>query len=320
MKKTPLTPLLLAALLLGGCETVVDVEPPEHERQLVVNGLYQAGTPWVVEVTTSVGLLEIDEPATVTNASVVLWHDDRPLDTLRYRPVPDDQPYYYGGNADGHYHSDAAAAPGQTYTLRVSAPGFDPVEATSVVPDRPAATFDVRTRLAPPDPNYPPEYRPTLAEVDIHLDDPAGERNYYALSVMTEQRYAGADSTEFVTEWLMGFHFSDPLLEDDLFDEDLLDGDGSTYRWGRLYFSDRNIDGRRHTLHVTTTLDPGAEDRRSVVVLEALSPDIYEYERTRDRYREADGNPFAEPVEVHSNMSNGFGIFAGASAVERALR
>ncbi len=39
----------------------------------------------------------------------------------------------------------------------------------------------------------------------------------------------------------------------------------------------------------------------------------YLYRRSIDDYENAQGDPFAEPVQVYSNIENGYGIFAGFS-------
>ena len=43
-----------------------------------------------------------------------------------------------------------------------------------------------------------------------------------------------------------------------------------------------------------------------------ISQDYYYYRRSLELYNQTSGNPFAQPVQVFSNIQNGFGIFAGA--------
>ena len=45
------------------------------------------------------------------------------------------------------------------------------------------------------------------------------------------------------------------------------------------------------------------------LVLYTGSKDLYLYETTRSLNQDAQGNPFAEPVLVHSNMEGGYGVF-----------
>ncbi|NQY66446.1 MAG: DUF4249 family protein [Flavobacteriales bacterium] len=42
-----------------------------------------------------------------------------------------------------------------------------------------------------------------------------------------------------------------------------------------------------------------------------ISRELFFYNRSFELYNESYGNPFAQPVQVYSNIENGFGIFAG---------
>ena len=46
--------------------------------------------------------------------------------------------------------------------------------------------------------------------------------------------------------------------------------------------------------------------------LHNISQDYYYYRRSLELYNQSSDNPFAQPVQVYSNIENGFGIFAGA--------
>ena len=46
--------------------------------------------------------------------------------------------------------------------------------------------------------------------------------------------------------------------------------------------------------------------------LHNISKSYYYYRTSLELYENASRNPFAQPVQVFSNISNGFGIFAGA--------
>ena len=55
------------------------------------------------------------------------------------------------------------------------------------------------------------------------------------------------------------------------------------------------------------------------VILTSLSEEAYKYFVTLDRYYMANGDFFAEPVQVISNIENGLGIFGGKSTDEKSL-
>ncbi len=51
-----------------------------------------------------------------------------------------------------------------------------------------------------------------------------------------------------------------------------------------------------------------------------LSKELYDYERSLGKFNDADGNPFAEPAPVLSNVKNGLGCFAGYNRTEISIK
>jgi hypothetical protein len=56
-----------------------------------------------------------------------------------------------------------------------------------------------------------------------------------------------------------------------------------------------------------------------VVSLMSLSEDYFKYKLSLEKYQETAGDPFAQPVQVYSNVENGFGIFGGYSVYRDSL-
>ena len=48
------------------------------------------------------------------------------------------------------------------------------------------------------------------------------------------------------------------------------------------------------------------------VYLHNISKSYYYYRTSLELYQSASGNPFAQPVQVYSNIESGFGVFAGS--------
>ena len=48
------------------------------------------------------------------------------------------------------------------------------------------------------------------------------------------------------------------------------------------------------------------------IYLHNISKSYYYYRISLELYQNASGNPFAQPVQVFSNIENGFGVFAGS--------
>ena len=291
--------LLLAALALAACETAVDIALPEEEPRLVVNALFHADSLWAVGVSASRSVLTDVRPEPVTQATVEVLEGGEVVETLAYRRASD----LYRSRR----HRPQA---GRTYTVRVSAPGFPTAEATATVPEPLPFSIDVR-RV---EDGYDAPSDVQAHEIAVTFSDPGGTANYYALGV-----YRIIEIGRVRAYSSIGFSSGDAVLrENRLVDDDLFEVDGDPY-YDRAYFDDDAIDGETYTVTIRAASfdEPGVDDRY-FVVLESLSEDFYEYLRTREISDYTGENPFAEPVSVHSNIEDGFGIFAGyATSAER---
>lgn len=294
-----LAPLALAALLLTACETVVDVPPPPHTPQLVAHGFFTPDSLWVVRVSHSVPYTSAQAPGFVEDAAVEVWAGDR----LVARPTRADTGTYVA--------TGAGAVPGETYTLRVAAPGYAPVEGHDVLPPPPPMTAFAEIPIQEADSTS----RRRRTRVEITLDDPPGPGQHYGILVV-QARWRLDRRTGQVTPLppsLFPFESDDPALGESAFD--FLDTDKTLYR--EAFFTDGLFDGAAYTLDFEIQYDvprPDAEvavERVFAVLLLSVSDDFYRYWKTAGRQAFTNENPFAEPLRVHSNLTGGFGVFAG---------
>jgi hypothetical protein len=87
-------------------------------------------------------------------------------------------------------------------------------------------------------------------------------------------------------------------------------------------FSDVAFDGQTYTFTVDVRVhtDSRGEVSEPYVRLEAVSERYYRYIRARQAISDNQGNPFAEPITLPSNVTGGLGIFAGRSGRDTPLR
>lgn len=291
---------LLAAVLCAACETVVEVPMPPHERQLVAQGFFTAESLWVVRVSHTVGYTAAEAPGMVDDAVVEVWEGGQRLIDLARQ---DSGTYVATGRGPN---------PGKTYTLRVSAPGYAPTEGRDALPILPPVHAFGETPMAPPDSLS----RRRRTHVEITLEDPPGARNFYGLLVFQlrarEDRRPAGQITP-LPPMLFPFESDDPAFgESEL---DFIDTEKILYR--EAFFGDELFDGRRYTLDFDVQYDAPAPEadfvirRAFAVVLFSVTEDFYRYWNTASRQMVTGVNPFAEPLRVHSNLTAGFGVFAG---------
>jgi hypothetical protein len=277
--------LLALVCLLAACEKeVTSLNLPAPESQLAINA-FISPQDTVVEVAVYESKPVFGErPGSVTDlirdATVTLSDGQRTVALT----LPGNVPFASSRN----YHVMARDFPieaGKTYFLRVSTPDGRLVTAQCTVPAAPPVP-EMRFNLpvdtsASGTPNYR-EYTGAL-----HWQDPAGEENFYRVDA--DINYVRVDNQGTVWDDWRQIYWSD---------------DKSTT------FSDARLDGAQFSSPETTF--PVVRDYHDSITLYAylLHTDRAYFEYHRTIRANTDGNPFAEPVLVYSNVEGGLGVFA----------
>jgi hypothetical protein len=55
------------------------------------------------------------------------------------------------------------------------------------------------------------------------------------------------------------------------------------------------------------------------VQLSNISKEFYDYQKSLTEHNRTDDNPFAEPIQVYTNVKNGFGCVAGYNRTETVV-
>jgi hypothetical protein len=285
--------LLFAGISLSSCEgffdQVVEIDIPEHEPVLAVSAHFRSqDTVLTVFVSRSAGILDslLLDTVKITGASIEIWRDGAAWQTLPHL-------------GEGHYRlglGEVLGADPSTYTLRVAASGYDPVEASQAMP-APVVIEEVEYEAEGginPDGNK-------VNTISVTFQDPVGQDNYYLLDasvIYSDSLFGDFESTAYLSS-------EDVLVEE---------------HNGGLIFRDGPIEGKRYTLKAYTFESPHILPGSKLVVrLRSISRDRYLFLRTLDLYGNAQGNPFAEPVVVHQNIEGGVGIFSVEAMDEEVI-
>ena len=302
------TIVCLIAVLYSSCEVVVDVDLPEQDAPLVVNSFFTPDSLWQVNLSSGLPFDAIQPSFTerfahVNAADISIWQNETQI------------PAQFRAQGNGQFVADTRPEAGQSYTIRVAAEGFDDVEGIGSIPTLPqVVSFDAAQGSF--------EYQNGL-DIELRIDDPADQDNFYALYAEIYQ-----ENTDRVTgepRWpafssLIGMMTSDPVLAD----QEFLDIE-ETYV-DEAYFTDDLFAGRPYTLDFSVAgfpfNDPNSDvlfETTLTIYLLSISEDLYRYKRSANQQEDVGEDPFSEPVEIHSNMSNKVGIFAGYQAVKFTL-
>ncbi|WP_181885279.1 DUF4249 domain-containing protein [Pontibacter diazotrophicus] len=283
MRKTKyILPILLCLpFLLGSCETVVELELPEHTPQLVINAVINPDSLFTVDVSASRSPFSNGAYPQLSDATVQVYQAGQLLFDLQHQ-----------GN--GIYRADAKPQVLQHYELRVNAPGFPGARATAHIPAAPILSDVKASEASPSNSPFP------IVRLFFTLNDVANQENFYYLRAYTPDTsyYDGRPYNR--TESL---NFTAPIETEFNMES-------------RYFLSDKLFEGKQIPFRFEYAKIPG---RTTYVQVAHISKEYYEYARTLQR--QAGGDDFGKlPSQVTNSIRNGFGIFAGYNAVRLAVK
>jgi len=267
----------------------------------------------------------------IGNATVKLFVDGEEKETLgTYTTIQNNNNSYnpsYNVDTITGYRSVLKAEIGKTYQLVITHPDYETVTCETNIP-KPVEIISIDTSSSVDEGNYYNPYYRNL-KVALKFKDPANEINYYRLVACAKQgRYSveynrtnNVDTVIVVSNSY--FSLNDPIInpnEEDANDF-LFDSPGNRYN----VFTDELIDGKEYTVNFDiTTVNPSPTDTTSLegkgqfynltFILQTLTRESYLFLKSSYEHQYYDGDPFAEPVQVFTNVENGIGIFAGCSS------
>ncbi len=300
--------ILIGALLLAACDSLrQEVDPSrltsEPQKLVVACFIAPGDTAIVVRVTRSQAVVGTTTPVSGTVANALVTFSDGSRSVTLRNTINQIGYSYYGGNGGySEYRALASAVPirvGQTYTLRVEAPGNSAVEAQCTVPG-PVALSSVELDSAASN-NFGfsrIEYYARLRWVD-----PANQSNFYRVAGINSYVYTARVSyqpntppRDTLVRVTGPISFDNSLTINDVGSN----GQEMTSGRGRLAVSYSYYNGQ---------VQPSRPVGRLDVYLLNVDENYYRYHDAVQRQSGVDGNPFAEPVPILTNIRGGLGCF-----------
>jgi len=296
---------------LTACEKVVYINIKEADRRIVLNGLLCPDSSVVVDITRSFQISMADPFDTII----------KPVEALM---IVNDASFYENDRFIGKLKPLRAnfyelpgfkPAPGKTYRLEVSSGEMKPVSTIVKVPELiPFNSFDT-ARIT--------MINGTAAvRVSFQITDQAGQDNYYALQVTgTQQHYYDFWEQKFIDS--VTTHIYTPKLNgkaDDFLNLDFLDINRDVYLDHKLFFSDQLFNGKVFDISFEIPKRNRWEMADTVlfrVDLCQVDKSYYQFAVSAQKYNSSNGDPFSEPVQVYSNVKNGFGLFSAYNGIRK---
>lgn len=293
MKLIHFSSLLLVTSLFFSCEKEIELDEDQIKSRIVVNSVFAADKSIWIHLSESRNILDNNGGAlpNIEDATAKLFNDNNTeLGTFTHV-------------ANGSYVlTSPMPVAGSAYTLKVTHPNFDDISTTSAAPNL-VSILEIDTA-----------HTGEQFNIYITVNDNANETNYYSLVITNKvtntwevEPGVFETSTNYYNNWI--------CTKD-------IDAEGSADPSGEicsqeLLFSDKNFNGSQHTFNVSEYYDANTE--LIMVSLRSMSADLFKYRVTFSNYEQNSGNPFGEPVQVYSNVENGFGIFSGYSEYQDSI-
>ena len=329
MKKSFILLLLASIFSFISCKSLVtDIDIPYHDRLVIQCFISPQDTLLEVSVTQTAPVIGtvldgVERYPNILNANVVLSDGEKSI-TIPYKTLQLPSSY----NADGEYIYTARSRyflsaknlpimVGKTYTLKVSAPGFESVEGSCVIPTKVVAEKDILSSQSLITGNVGRGATGTYPSIAVSFKDIAGEENFYGVGQFFYQKGTYIDATGAKKQrinWTTKYEYitdkgqENQTIVAQAFDlrsfNNFSSFGGNGNGTGGINGGPQN-GGGNNNVAVTVT------DRYNEIYIANTDKAYYFYNTAIDKIRKANGNPFAEPVLTYTNIKNGLGVMAG---------
>lgn len=332
----------LTFLLIIACETSLKFELPKIDPVPAILASNDPDCAFQVRVTMA---KPFQDPVVKVNenCSVSIFEDGKlftelSLDTSSfesYRDKVQDYPQRIFITDPGIKFTD-----GKEYKVNIDIPGYHSLSATTSIPDVVKINSVTWKEYGGPMPGWYWQSivealagygifnaMPPLIEWSITINDPPMIKNYYRIGVGYNAIFNPEGQPTYSVVGKMQYaliNSNDPTFMYVINRSPISDPDPNDIYYSvltkEIIFSDYNFDGTEYSVRILTPRPSNIiqnADTNSIIKyiinLYSLSEDYYKYWLDRYHVEKLSKDPFAEPLRIHSNISNGAGIFAFSS-------
>lgn len=277
--------ILLFSIFFGilSCEDPISIEFPETEKNLVLNSLIKTGDTINAFISESQPYSELENPESLKEGNLDLYQEGVWISKGRLcktEQLPD-------GYRDSTYTFcfDHVAEVNQHYKIVASTSKFDPIEGSTIVP--PSAKLK---NVIPFGGN----------SVQFSIEDDPQKENFYFFTI------SYSDSLNIQEPFDVAIDVPDLTIEMIGFSDEIIDFPSGENIGVAGFFDDKSFNGGTKIIAARTAFTSGSGVYS--LNLFSCSEAYYQYYRTSIRVSLNNNGLFSNPVDVFSNISNGFGI------------
>jgi hypothetical protein len=271
-------------------ESIVDF--PIYPSKLVLNCIFNGDSLWRFQVSKSLSVLDNSDIKFIDTAIIKLYENDILVEEIGQ------------SQSDGIYFGNTMPKSGKQYRVEVSSgASFSNILSEGSLPA--LAQIDQINYTIIDSQYYDDEWGYSYGYMDvefnIEIQDDAAVNNFYSIIAYYLDTLFIDDSSSYEV-YLQKLD----IASDDIFIDEASD-------WNEVIFTDELFNGQKISIKINSDIQSYQPGMVIYWTLINHSEDYFMYKKTFNVYQSVEGNPFAEPVQVFSNIKNGYGIFAGYS-------
>jgi len=297
--------ILIVSFLLFACTKEVEIEIPQEKPKIVAYSTivpFTLPTPKPLWIRLQSSLHIFDDSQSKMDDAIIMYFENGVLkDTLKYIDSLDI--YSISNNI-----SDYPIA-GNTYSIQIHKENFETITSTTKIPAK-VAIKD--TAIVPI--SYIDETGNVFSEISLTFTDPSDEINFYEIAV--SDIAFNYDSSNYFYE----LSTYDNILTSESYYPSLIRFDINKPKY--LLFNDKSINGKEYTLRVYYNPPQKTKDDNRYIAkhyisvhLRNVTEDYYKFKTSmiQHLYNKEEDILYGmgEPINIISNVNNGYGLFAG---------
>ena len=278
---------MILAAFTAGCEKEIPFEGEDARTRVVFHSFLEPNNLILVNLTESRSVLENDwgDYPPVLGATIKVFKNETYIGDLQEDQVNNDGSYYYAEVVEA----------GSSYRFEVTHPTLEGVECFTHVPEL--------------SPQFTAEIIDTINfnwVLEVTVTDIAPGPTFFLMDLSWS--WPPNDNQ------MVFFSSTDPFLKTPFSYTDPVDP--YQYFDGEAFFTDDHFQNGSYTFRIEFYADQWSIDQYESldVRIKHMSRDLYLYQFSGQLQQWVDGDPFAQPAQVHNNIENGIGCLGSYHA------
>ena len=290
---------ILLTVLLSSCEKEVEIAKKDSNKCIVANALITENQPIEVMIFRGVDYVGNINSMPMNNANLFIYHSDTLLEEIN------------GSNDNGLYYTSVVPKTGEDYSIKIDCQHYPTATATTTIPNT------VQIEVLQADSlhvilGYYDEYE-SFGKVVLSIADTTRDLRYY---LITETGYyRPINNPDTIKTHSLTLNYNNATAKatsmTDILNHMFESSDVEHVQTKEyILLSNKDWHGSSATIsfevHHSSAIPPD-------INVMSFTEDYYKYFVAKEYLKNSDDEDFmfSEPVNVHSNVHNGLGLFAG---------